>query len=50
MVTTGRRWLEFRVSACQRVIILFLLVIGVKTVVCIFLKLSVLRGGGVLEA
>ncbi len=47
MVTTSRCWLEFRIDACQRVIVVFILVIWVVSVV--FLKLSVLRGGGVLE-
>lgn len=50
MVTTSRGWLEFRVPSCQRVIVLFILVIRVKCVVWIFLKLGVLRGGGLLEA
>lgn len=50
VVTSSRGWLEFRVPACQRVIVLLRLVIRLKCVVWVVLKLAVLRGGGVLEA
>lgn len=48
IATTHR--LEFRVPTCQRVIVVFLLGVRVKGVVWIFLKLSILRSGGVLRA
>lgn len=49
-MVTGRCWLEFSVSACQRVVIFFILAVRVKSVVWVFLKLGVVGCGGVLEA
>lgn len=50
-VPTGGGRLELGVLASQRVIIVvFVLVIGVQSVVRVVLKLGVLRGGRVLEA
>lgn len=55
MICSSRSWLEFRISSSQRVVILLsvlsvlLFMITLKGVVWVFFKLTILRGGGVLE-
>lgn len=47
-VSTHRCWLKLRVPTGERVVI-FVVLVGVKGVVGILLKLSVLRSGGFLQ-